>query len=142
MSESKPTSERLNVLLIEACTEISLVMRHSLERAGHHVTTCPVAEAALSFLDLSSFDLIILGYRFFPAMNGLDFLQILNQEGNTTPVIMATRYGDPRIAIQAMRGGAVDFAFMDPNLKFLFELPERAHRAVMRFRCRGGVTPD
>ena len=88
LSDRTPTTERLNLLLIEACTPISFLMRHILERAGHHVTTCPTAEVARSCLDLSSFDLLFLGYR-FAGMNGLDCLQILNQEGITTPVIMA-----------------------------------------------------
>jgi FixJ family two-component response regulator len=93
-------------------------------------------------LDRSSFDLITLDMR-LPGMSGLDFLQILNQKGNTTPVIMVTPYADENLAAQALQAGALDFIVMDPGLTFLVELPKRVDRAVMRFRsCHASAHQD
>jgi DNA-binding response OmpR family regulator len=128
-------TEPLTVLVVEDVRDMALLLRRSLERAGHHVTTCPSAEAARFALDLCRYDLISLD-RSLPDMSGLDFLRELKQEGNTTPVIMATAYGDEGGIAQALRDGALDYVVMDPALNFLVEYPERVRRAVMRFRCR------
>jgi two-component system response regulator (stage 0 sporulation protein F) len=132
-NESTPATECLTVLVIEDVRNLSFLMRRSLERAGHFVTTCPTAEAALEFLDLSSFDLISLDNS-LPDMSGLDFLRKLNQEGNTTPVIMVTCYGDGNLVNQAMAAGALDFIHIDPSLNFLVGYPERVAKAA-RFKA-------
>jgi DNA-binding response OmpR family regulator len=132
-SESTAATDRLTVLVVEDGRDTALLLRRSLERAGHHVTTCPTAEAALFALGLCSYDLISLDQS-LPDMRGLDLLRLLNQEGNTTPVIMATAYGDENLVTQALAAGALDYVVMDPALNFLVEYPERVRRAVMRFR--------
>jgi DNA-binding NtrC family response regulator len=106
------------------------------------VTVCATAEAALTALGSSCFDLITLD-QMLPDMTGLDFLRILNREGITTPVIMVTPYAAEDLAAQALRDGALDFVHMDPGLQFLTELPERVCRAVMRFRsCNASANQD
>jgi two-component system NtrC family sensor kinase len=134
-------AEPLSLLVIEDNPDIALLMRRYLERAGHHVTVCPTAEAALPALDGGCFDLISLD-MVLPGMNGLDFLRNLNRAGITTPVIMVTPIANENLATQVLRDGALDFVVMDPGLKFLAELPERAVRAVMRFRSCNASAGD
>jgi two-component system response regulator AtoC len=54
------------------------------------------------------FDLVVTDLR-LPGVSGLDILQALRNQGNATPVIMMTAYGDVDTAVSAMRLGAYDF---------------------------------
>jgi FixJ family two-component response regulator len=44
-----------------------------------------------------------------PKMSGLELQTRLRDQGCEIPIIFITAYGDPRIRIQAMREGAVEF---------------------------------
>jgi DNA-binding response OmpR family regulator len=119
----------LRLLLVEDDPDIALLMRRSLERAGHQVTWCATAGATLLVLGHSRFDLISLD-QFLPDMRGLELLHALRHEGVNTPVIMATAYADESLVSQAIRAGALDFVIQDGGLSFLNELPTRASNAA------------
>ena len=44
-----------------------------------------------------------------PGISGLELQKELATAGKTLPVVMITAYGDVRTAVEAMKGGAVDF---------------------------------
>ena len=44
-----------------------------------------------------------------PKMSGLELQARLKEEGRKIPIIFITAFGDARMRIQAMRGGAVEF---------------------------------
>jgi two-component system response regulator FixJ len=44
-----------------------------------------------------------------PRMDGLELQRQLRGSGNRTPVIVMTAHGDVRLAVEAMKAGAVDF---------------------------------
>jgi DNA-binding response OmpR family regulator len=119
----------LSLLLVEDDEDIAILMRRSLERAGHHVTVCDSAGAALVVLRHSSFDLIILD-QWLPGVKGLDLLQMLNREGRVTPLIMVAPLYDENLPAQALGAGALDFVVQDGGLSFLNELPERVSNAA------------
>jgi two-component system OmpR family response regulator len=122
-------AQPLHLLLVEDDDNIAFLMRRSLERAGHQVTRCATAEAALLVLGHSRFDLISLD-QILPDMRGLELLQTLRREGVNTPVIMVAPYADESLIAQALRAGALDFVVQDGGLSFLNELPERMSNAV------------
>lgn len=51
---------------------------------------------------------ILLDIR-MPGMDGLEVQQALKDKGITMPVIIMTGHGDVALAVQAMKGGAIDF---------------------------------
>lgn len=51
---------------------------------------------------------ILLDIR-MPGMDGLEVQQALKDKGVTLPVIIMTGHGDVALAVQAMKGGAIDF---------------------------------
>lgn len=87
-------------------------IRHSasfmLRHAGYSVKTFP---DGLSFLDNVSDDhegCILLDVR-MPGMDGLAVQGALNHRGINMPVIILTGHGDVPVAVEAMKGGAIEF---------------------------------
>ncbi|MBW2709805.1 MAG: PAS domain S-box protein [Deltaproteobacteria bacterium] len=66
------------------------------------------AGSCLERLDEILPDIIVTDYL-MPDMNGIQFLEALNQEKRDIPVIMITGQGDEDIAVQAMKLGARDY---------------------------------
>ncbi|MEO0607813.1 MAG: response regulator [Pseudomonadota bacterium] len=87
-------------------------IRHSasfmLRHAGFLVKTYP---DGMSFLDAVSehqTGCILLDVR-MPGMDGLAVQSALNQRGINMPVIILTGHGDVPVAVEAMKGGAIEF---------------------------------
>ncbi len=87
-------------------------IRHSasfmLRHAGFTVKTYP---DGMSFLDSVSDDqvgCILLDVR-MPGMDGLAVQGALNHRGINMPVIILTGHGDVPVAVEAMKGGAIEF---------------------------------
>lgn len=87
-------------------------IRHSasfmLRHAGFLVKTFP---DGMSFLEDVSADhegCILLDVR-MPGMDGLAVQSALNQRGITMPIIILTGHGDVPVAVEAMKGGAIEF---------------------------------
>jgi FixJ family two-component response regulator len=72
---------------------------------------CEVYSSATEFLDAydaSRGGCLVLDIR-MPRMSGLDLQQKLNEQGSLLPIIFITGHGDIRMAVEAMRRGALDF---------------------------------
>ncbi len=87
-------------------------IRHSasfmLRHAGFMVKTYP---DGITFLDQVTDDndgCILLDVR-MPGMDGLAVQSVLNQRGINMPVIILTGHGDVPVAVEAMKGGAIEF---------------------------------
>ena len=86
------------------------------------------ADPCLESLDEISPDIIITDYL-MPGMNGIEFLEALDQRQEGTPVIMITGQGDEGIAVQAMKLGAADYLVKSANF---FTLLPRVIEKVVR----------
>src|SRR5690242_5272573 len=105
-------SEALRLFLVEEDDDVGLVVRKTLERAGHEVTTCRTAADALIVLGHATYDLVLLDQR-LPDMPGLELLRALGREGIAVPVLMVTACGDEHLATQVLRAGALDYVVKD-----------------------------
>ena len=128
-------SEALQLFLVEDEEDFAYLMRKSLERAGHQVTVCRTGADALIVLRQQPFSLVVLDER-LPDMRGLDLLRTLNNEGNSTPVLMVTGFGDEQLATQVLRAGALDYIVKDNALTFLGDLPKRIQESLTRHRLQ------
>ena len=63
---------------------------------------------ALGFLRSNNFDLIICDLR-MPDCDGLNLLQAIRSDGNETPVIILTAYGEVDTYLEAMNAGATEY---------------------------------
>jgi PAS domain S-box-containing protein len=126
-------ADGLRLFLIEDIPEEALLIRRSLERAGHQVTVCRTGADALIVMGQSPFDLVILDNE-LPDMYGLDLLHALAREGIAVPVLMVTAKGNEQVAAGVLRAGALDYIVKDPQLAFLVDLPKRVSESVTRYR--------
>src|SRR5438874_2656877 len=126
-------SDALRLFLVEDDPDVSLLIRKSLERAGHQVASCRTAADALIVLGHSTFDLVLLDY-ILQDTTGLELLQTLSQEGIAAPVLMVTAQGNEKVATSVLRAGALDYVVKDLN--FLAELPKRVVESVTRHRLQ------
>ncbi len=103
---TNPTNAK--ILIVDDESTIRESLRESLAAEGYVAEVAETGEAALAKTHGTNYDLIITDLR-LPGVSGLDVLQALRNQGNQTPVIMMTAYGDVDTAVSAMRGGAYDF---------------------------------
>ena len=99
-------SSRILIVDDEATIRASLV--ESLTREGYDITAAESGEEALAKTHTQKFDLVVTDLK-LPGVSGIEILQALRNQGNSTPVIMMTAYGDVDTAVSAMRLGAYDF---------------------------------
>lgn len=75
------------ILLVEDSENLQKVIKMKLVSAGFVVTEVNNGNTALSVLEQQGFDLIITDIV-MPHKNGLEFLQVLRQKNNQTPVVV------------------------------------------------------
>jgi DNA-binding NtrC family response regulator len=96
------------ILYVDDEPAIGLILEDTLERAGHATVGARNVPQALQALARGGIDLIISDYR-MPGLTGLEFLELLQQEGYDVPLIMLTGYATIEHAVSAIKAGAVDY---------------------------------
>ena len=96
------------ILYVDDEPAIGLILEDTLERAGHTTVGAHSVPEALQALAKGNVDLIISDYR-MPGLTGLEFLELLQQEGYDVPLIMLTGYATIEHAVAAIKAGAVDY---------------------------------
>lgn len=79
-----------------------------IESAGHKAETFDLALAALDRCRTRRPDCILSDVR-MPGMDGIEFQEKLTETGVDAPMIIMTGHGDVRLAVRAMKAGALDF---------------------------------
>src|SRR5213083_470665 len=87
-------------------------MRLSLEAVmadeGYEVRAVDSAEQALRLLEQEEFFMIITDAR-LNGMSGYEFLGQLKQKWPCVPVLMITAFATPKLAVEAIKSGAIDY---------------------------------
>jgi len=96
------------ILCVDDDASTLLVLRATLDAAGHQVVPVNNAEAALKVLSRGGVDLVISDYQ-MPGRNGLEFLAELSERGLDVPVIMVTGHASVEHAVTSIKAGAVDY---------------------------------
>ena len=97
-----------NVLYVDDEPAIGLILQDTLERLGHSAIGATNVPEALQALSRGSIDLIISDYR-MPGLSGLEFLELLRDQGREIPVIMLTGYATIEHAVASIKAGAADY---------------------------------
>src|SRR5215467_10177372 len=96
------------VLIVDDEKGMRLALKALLGREGYEVETAGGGEEAIRCIDHGSFHVVITDL----SMNGVSGMQVLEHARRLDPdlaVIMITAYGSEKIAVQAMKLGAVDY---------------------------------
>ncbi len=121
----------LSVLVVDDDPAILEVTQQVLERS-HEISVKPVSSSreALDILQKNMFDAIVLDYD-LPEINGIEFLKIIRDKGDVTPVIIFTGVGREHAAIAALNNGANFFLKKgeDTDMPFV-ELQQMIRHAV------------
>src|SRR5690348_4344759 len=87
-------------------------MRRSLQTVlgdeGYVARTVESAEAGLELLGREEFFMVITDAR-LGGMSGYDFLAKVRQQWPELPVLMLTAYATPKLAVEAIKAGAIDY---------------------------------
>ena len=96
------------ILYLDDEPAIGLILQDTLERAGHVAVGARTVPEALQALSKGGIDLIVSDYR-MPGLSGLEFLELLRQEGYDTPLIMLTGFATIEHAVESIKAGAIDY---------------------------------
>ena len=96
------------VLIVDDEKAMQLALRGLLSKEGYEVETAGSGEEAVRRIDQGRFHVVITDL----SMNGVGGMEVLRHARSVDPdtaVIMITAYGSEKVAVQAMKLGAVDY---------------------------------
>ncbi|HKJ05510.1 MAG TPA: sigma-54 dependent transcriptional regulator [Geopsychrobacteraceae bacterium] len=124
------------VWLVDDDVDMRAATTQWLELAGYQVRPYQDAPAALEQIS-DSLDGVVVSDVKMPKMDGMTFLQRLNELDRDIPVVLVTAHGDVQMAVAAMRQGAYDFIEKPFEPERLLDVIQRAcekRRLVMENR--------
>ncbi len=96
------------VLVVDDEKNLRASLETMLDDAGYGVRTAESAEAALQLLQQQDCFMVITDVR-LGGMNGYEFLRHVRQRWPDLPVLMITAYATPKLAVEAIKSGAMDY---------------------------------
>ncbi len=98
----------MRLLYVEDEQDILETTTKRLERDGHTVDACENGPDALSFIEVTEYDVIILDIM-LPGMNGLDILRRIRALKITTPVLLLTARDSIEDRVGGLDAGSDDY---------------------------------
>jgi DNA-binding NtrC family response regulator len=97
-----------SVLVVDDERAIGIAIQRLLTGRGYEVETALAAEEAIAKLGRGAYQLVITDLN-LKKTSGMDLLRWVKEHTPETAVIMITAYGSEKIAVEAMKLGAVDY---------------------------------
>lgn len=98
----------MRILIIEDDTDFSRSLQRRLEDQGFETDVCQNGNEGLFYIKQETYHLILLD-RMMPMLDGMQLLQIIRQQGISTPVIFLTGLGGLSEKVTGLNGGADDY---------------------------------
>ena len=96
------------VLVVDDEKNMRLSLETVLREEGYDVRTVESAEVALRLLEKETFFMTISDVH-LGGMNGAEFLRRCRARWPNLPVLMFTAYATPKLAVEAIKAGAIDY---------------------------------
>ena len=97
------------VLIVEDEAAIRLAVTRLLKKEGYEVDEAASGDEALGHIESTFYDLIITDNALGNGPTGMDVLEASRAHRTETPVVMITAHGNEKIAVEAMKKGAIDY---------------------------------
>jgi two-component sensor histidine kinase len=130
-----PEEAPVRLLYIDDDPGLARLVQKELGRRGIQVTCAYTGEEGLEALRNGRFDAVALDH-FLPGMEGLDILPEISSDPSGAPVIYVTGTQEGRVAVAALKSGAVDYVIKDVSEDFIALLRAAIDGAVVRDRLR------
>ncbi|MEN3211009.1 response regulator [Methylorubrum populi] len=123
------------ILYIDDDPGLGRLVQRSLQARGLSVELAASGEEGLARAQAGGFDLIALDHH-MPGQTGLDLLPELRSLPEAPPVIYVTGSEDSRVAVAALKAGAVDYVWKDVQGQFRELLGEAVDTALRQEALR------
>ena len=133
------------VLVVDDEKNMRLSLQTVLKDEGYAARAVESAEEALELLAREEFFMVITDAR-LGGMSGYDFLARTRNQWPELPVLMITAYATPRLAVEAIKSGAIDYVakpFAPEELLHAVARCAERHRLLrenVALRSRAGET--
>src|SRR5215212_7289345 len=96
------------VLVVDDEKNMRLSLKSILTDEGHRARVVESAEEALVLLAQEEFLMVITDAQ-LGGMNGYEFIKQITKRWPDVPVLMITAYATPKLAVEAIKAGAIDY---------------------------------
>lgn len=115
---------KYNILIVDDDEGFLNTLRSELQAAGHAVTSTLSGAEAIALLSAKSFDIMLLDIV-MPTVDGFEVLKFSKDTLPKLPVIIITKFGSLKYAIEVKKLGAEDFIVKPYVLQNLLTTIER-----------------
>ncbi|PSL04988.1 sigma-54-dependent transcriptional regulator [Cecembia rubra] len=129
------------ILLIEDDLSYSRIIKNFIEKNGFEVRSAQKTSDGISIIRSGWPDLVITDYR-LPDGNGMDVLDFALKVHTSSKVILITSYSDIRIAVKAIKMGAIDYITKPINPEELLDAVNEALAIEEEHELKPGLNPD
>jgi DNA-binding NtrC family response regulator len=114
------------VLVVDDEPAVLFTLKEVLAERGHEPITATNGQEALARLEGAE---AVITDLTMPGMDGLALLAAIRERDPTLPVVLLTAHGSEKVAVQAMKAGAYDYATKPFDIDELIVVVERALEA-------------
>lgn len=125
----------VRVLYIDDDAGLSRLVQKHLERRGYAFEAAPNGDAGIARIGQGGIDVVALDH-YMPGRDGLDTLAEIHRMADPPPVVYVTGTQEGRIAVSALKAGAVDYVVKDIQGEFLELLQAAIDGAMEAVRVR------
>lgn len=123
----------VKVLYIDDDEGLAHLIRRALAREGLHVHHAPTGRAGLELAKQESFDVIALDHDLITE-TGIELIPHLQLLEDAPPIIYVTGSDDARVAVSALKAGAIDYVWKDVQGHYRDLLVEAIKAALQKRR--------
>ena len=98
----------MRLLVVEDQVDLNEIIVRKLKAEGYAVDSCQDGTEALSYIELTEYDGIILDIM-LPGITGLGILKKMRADGNHTPVLLLTALNSVEDRVSGLDAGADDY---------------------------------
>lgn len=98
----------MRILVVEDERGLNRVLTKHLKNNGYSVDSCEDGREAIEYLDLATYDLVLLDVM-LPGMSGWDILRYIRKKNMDTSVLMLTALDSTEDKVKGLDGGADDY---------------------------------